>query len=428
MDRGFYLILLAQFLSALADNALFIAAFSLLRTLSAPEWHLSMLLWSFTVSYVVLAPFAGAFADSMHKGRVMLLCNGIKMLGCGGMLIGLPPILSYALVGFGAAAYSPAKYGLITEYLPHNQLVAANGWLEGTTVGAIILGTLLGGWLVGDGASALYAEFAPHTPAPYFAIAALLLLYGVAALINLAIPKLNVVLKPFVLQPAALVRDFSSCWARLWRDPQGQLSMAVTTLFWGAGATMRLVVLNWAAIWLAMNIESSTRLIALVALGTAIGAALAGRYVALARAFAVLPAGVMMGALLITMLMIHNTTAAAIVMIAIGMLGGFFVVPLNAMLQHRGFLLMGAGHSIAVQNFNENLGILVMVGLHAWLVSQFSTPLQAGANDAMQAAFAIGGVPPMYVILTGFGGFVMLSMLYIIRRYRQGLSAGVMHD
>ena len=194
MDFGFYIILLAQFLSALADNALFYAAQALLKEQHAPEWHLSMLLWSFAVSYVVLAPFAGSFADSMHKGRAMMICNGIKLAGCVAMLFGAPPILAYAIVGFGAAAYSPAKYGIITEYLPHEKLVAANGWLEGATVCAIIFGTVLGGVLAGGYATSLIeaSSWGGHISPAEFAIGVITLLYLLAGWLNMYIPQLNV--------------------------------------------------------------------------------------------------------------------------------------------------------------------------------------------------------------------------------------------
>ncbi|WP_028455710.1 lysophospholipid transporter LplT [Chitinilyticum litopenaei] len=430
MDRGFFIILGAQFLSALADNALFFAALALLKEQHAPEWHLSMLLWCFTVSYVVLAPFAGSFADSMHKGRAMMICNGIKLAGCVGMLVGAPPILAYALVGFGAAAYSPAKYGIITEYLPHEKLVAANGWLEGATVGAIIFGTLLGGMLAGAQVSSWLqlTVLSPYFTAAEFAIALIVLLYLAAAWLNMYVPRLNVVLKPLTLQPARLIGEFWHCVKRLWQDPQGQLSLGVTTLFWGAGATMRLVVLNWAIIWLHLSMQQATQLVAMVALGIAAGAVLAGHYIPLKRAFRVLPAGTMMGVLVIIMLFVNQYWLAAVLMFVVGVLSGFFVVPLNAMLQHRGHLLMGAGHSIAVQNFNENIGILVMVGLHALLVKYFSSPVPAGEPEIVQTIFKASGMPPMYIIITGFGLFVAATMIYIQRRYRRGVAAGIMHD
>lgn len=435
MNLGFFIILGSQFLSALADNALFIAALSLLRENNAPEWHLSMLLWSFTVSYVVLAPFAGTFADSMHKGRAMMICNGIKLVGCVGMLVGIPPIIAYAIVGFGAAAYSPAKYGIITEYLPHEKLVAANGWLEGATVCAIIFGTLIGGFLCGEWVDSMLDTHHIYTyvignyiSAPEFAIVTIVILYILAGWLNLYIPKLNVRLKALHLNPKHLAIEFWWCMRRLWRDPEGGLSLGVTTLFWGAGATMRLVVINWAIIWLAYSMEEATRLVAVVAFGVAFGAVIAGRWIPLKKAFSVLPAGICMGLGIVGMLFIHETWIAAIMMFLVGALSGFFVVPLNAMLQHRGYMLMGAGHSIAVQNFNENIGILVMVGAHALLVKYFSTPVNLYSPISVINQFSANGVPPMYGIIIGFGLLVALTMIYITLRYRREQKAGVIHD
>jgi MFS family permease len=423
MDRGFFIILGAQFLSALADNALFIAAISLLKQQHAPEWHLSMLLWCFTLSYVILAPFAGSFADSMHKGRAMMICNGIKLLGCLGMLVGAPPLLAYALVGFGAAAYSPAKYGIITEYLPHEKLVAANGWLEGATVTAIVFGTVLGGLLISPLITPFaYALLPAHwsVQGPQIAIAVIGVVYLLASWLNIYIPKLQVVLKPLSFNPKYLLYEFSECVVKLWRDPKGQLSLGVTTLFWGAGATMRLIVINWAIIWLALSLEQSTQLVAVVALGTALGAGLAGKLIPLKKAFSVLPAGIMMGIVVMCMLAVTHVWMAALLMFIVGVLSGLFVVPLNAMLQHRGYMLMGAGHSIAVQNFNENLGILAMVGIHAMLVKYLSSPVPSGASVNIVKQFtSAGGIPPMHLIIIGFGMFVMLVMAVITWRYNK---------
>jgi len=428
MDRGFFRILGAQFFSALADNALFFAAFALLKERQAPEWHLSMLLWCFTVSYVVIAPYAGSFADSMHKGQAMMLCNGIKLIGCLGMLFGLPPILAYAIVGFGAAAYSPAKYGIITEYLPHEKLVEANGWLEGATVFAIILGTIIGGYLSGDSVKNWLESntYQYQIGSAQFAIVIITLLYILAAIINSQIPKLSTRLKPFHLNPIHQAKEFTWCLKRLWRDPQGQASLAITTLFWGAGATMRLVVLNWAILWLAIDLETATRLIAIVAVGIAIGAVIAGRWIPLAKAFSVMPAGIGMGVLVICMLWVNQISVAALLMLLIGALSGFFVVPLNAILQHRGHQLMGAGHSIAVQNFNENLGILIMVGIHALMVKYFSTPLPANSSALLEIQYAAHGIPPMHSIIVGFGLVVVVCMATIMLRYHCQLKHQIM--
>ncbi|QZA82675.1 lysophospholipid transporter LplT [Deefgea piscis] len=424
MQSGFYKILAAQFFSALADNALFFAALALLKSQHAPEWHLSMLLWGFTVSYVLIAPYAGALADARPKNQVMMLCNGIKLLGCILMGLGASPLLAYALVGLGAAAYSPAKYGLITESLAPKQLVAANGWLESSTVFAIILGTLIGGYLSG---SNINQWLSGNTLGQYlnnsqFTIVIIGGLYSIAALINATIARPNIALKPLHLSPRHQIAEFYDCLKRLWRDPQGQVSLAITTLFWGAGATMRLVVLNWALLWLGIDLESATHLIAIVAVGIAIGALLAGRFVSLPHAFRVMPAGLLMGALLICMLWVNQIALAALLMLLIGILSGFFVVPLNAVLQHRGQLLMGAGHSIAVQNFNENLGILIMVGLHALMIKYLSLPLAPNSSALLQVQYATHGVPPMQMILISFGLMVMLAMATImLHHHRQTL-------
>src|SRR3954469_17153076 len=148
MNRGFYTIMAAQFFSSLADNALLIAAISLLASTNSPAWMTPLLKLFFVLSYVLLAAFVGAFADALPKGRVMFVTNLIKVVGCTLMFFNVHPLLAYAIVGFGAAAYSPAKYGILTELLPPEKLVAANGWIEGLTVASIILGTVMGGALV----------------------------------------------------------------------------------------------------------------------------------------------------------------------------------------------------------------------------------------------------------------------------------------
>lgn len=411
MDRGFYIILLAQFLSALADNALFVAAIALLKEAQSPHYQLSLLLHFFTLSYVFLAPFVGAFADAIPKGRVMLICNGIKFGGCLSMFFGMHPLGAYAIVGFGAAAYSPAKYGIVTEYLPHDKLVAANGWLEGSTVSAIILGTVLGGFLVGPNLVSLLtaANVGTQYSGPMLGIIVITVIYLLAAVVNFYIPRIHADHKPSHLNPVYLVGEFWHCVKLLWKDRQGQLTLGVTTLFWGAGATMRLVVLDWGILSLGLTLEQSTRLVAVVAVGTALGAALAGKLIPLKQAFRVLPAGILMGILVICMLWIDTIWVAGVVMFTVGAMSGFFVVPLNAMLQHRGHLLMGAGHSIAVQNFNENMGILLMVGIHALLVKQYS--------DA-------AGTPPMTTIIIGFGVLVGVVMTFITLLYRYRVKHG----
>ena len=374
MKRGFYTIMAAQFFSSLADNALLVAAISLLRQMSEAAWMTPALKQSFVVSYVVLAPLVGAFADSMPKGKVMLITNGIKIAGCALMLFHVHPLAAYAVVGLGAAAYSPAKYGILTELLPPQQLVVANGWIEGTTVGSIILGVLLGGALVSPRVSTGLLGFdlpgidtGIDTP-PEAAICIIMVAYAIAAGFNWFIPDTGVDHRTPSRNPIALVREFAHCVYLLWRDKLGQISLATTTLFWGAGATLQFIVIDWAARNLGFNLSQASYLQGVVALGIAVGAILAARLVTLRDSVRVLPMGIAMGFVVIVMVLVTQLPIAIVLMIAVGALAGFFVVPMNALLQHRGHVLMGAGHSIAVQNFNENIGILIMVGLYALMV------------------------------------------------------------
>ncbi len=401
MKLGFYIILSAQFLSALADNALLFAAIALLQDLSAPTWHTPVLQEFFVVSYIVLAPFVGAFADALPKGRVMFISNNIKLIGCFAMLAGLNPLYAYGIVGFGAAAYSPAKYGILTEYLPPAQLVAANAWMEGATVAAIVLGAILGGLMLNADISGNILKQLPFLgdiSVAKLAIVLITLLYIAAALANLFIPCIAMDHRPPKRNPLFLLHDFWHSFKLLWRDPLGQVTLAVTTLFWGAGATLRLVILTWAGLVLKYDMQKATQLTAVVAVGIAIGSVLAGRYVKLQDSIKVLPAGIVMGFVVIGMMFVSNPLIAAGLLMVIGGLGGFFVVPMNALLQHRGHLLMGAGHSIAVQNFNENLSILVLLGFYALMD-------RAGW--------------PMNWIIIAFGSFISLSMLAIQIRFRR---------
>jgi LPLT family lysophospholipid transporter-like MFS transporter len=364
MKKGFYTIMSAQFFSSLADNALFVAAVELLKTSGQPEWQRAALVPMFALFYVILAPFVGAFADAVPKGKVMFFSNLIKVVGCLMMLLGTHPLLAYAIVGLGAAAYSPAKYGILTELLPNSQLVKANGWIEGLTIGSIILGVLLGGQLVGHAISHQLLSFdvpminTGIDTAPEAAIASLISLYLVAAVFNLRIPRTEAPLQPLANSMSALVRDFSSCNARLWNDKLGQISLATTTLFWGVSGNLRYIVLAWAAAALGYSTTQASSLVGVVAVGTAVGAVLASLRMRLDQATRVIPLGIMMGVLVIAMNFIHNVWVAAPFLIVLGAIGGFLVVPMNALLQHRGHNLMGAGRSIAVQNFNEQACIL----------------------------------------------------------------------
>ncbi|MBS0510868.1 MAG: lysophospholipid transporter LplT [Proteobacteria bacterium] len=370
MPLGFYIIMAAQFFSALADNALLIVAIALLRDMSAPAEYEPLLKLFFTVSYVGLAAFVGAFADSMPKWRVMLISNTIKIGGCLMLFLGVHPLFAYAVIGLGAAAYSPAKYGILTEYLPHRLLVVANGWIEGLTVGAIILGTVMGGILIRNDVSAWLLSL--HLPLVHSAFEAGVLaigtLYLIAAGFNLYVPDTGVDHKPLKNNPLYLIHDFNHCLKLLWRDKLGQISLAVTTLFWGAGATLQFIVIKWAEHNLGLSLSQASMLQGVVAIGVALGAVLAARFITLRRSVQVIPLGIAMGLVVLVMIGVTDSRVAMVLMVIVGGLAGFFVVPMNALLQHRGHILMGAGHSIAVQNFNENLSILMMTGTYAVLI------------------------------------------------------------
>ena len=392
MKPGFYTIMAAQFCSSLADNALLIAAIALLVELRSPEWMTPLLKLFFVLSYVVLAAFVGAFADSLPKGKVMLITNGIKIIGCATMLFGLHPLIAYAIVGFGAAAYSPAKYGILTELLPPEKLVAANGWIEGLTVSSIIFGTVLGGALINPHLSQWMLGFdlplidtGIDTP-PESAILVIALCYLLAAGFNTHIPDTGARYPHQERNPVRLVIDFAQCFHTLWHDKLGQISLAVTTLFWGAGATLQFIVLKWAENALGLDLSKGAILQAVVAFGVAGGAVLAAARIPLKKSLTILPYGIVMGLLVVVMALFHREyfpvvnfvwfgatvplymIVACVFLIIIGGLAGFYVVPMNALLQHRGHVLMSAGHSIAVQNFNENLSVLGMLCVYAILI------------------------------------------------------------
>ena len=403
MNRTFYIVLTAQFLSALADNALLFAAIGLLMFYNAPEWHQPLLQESFVLPYIVLAPFVGSFADALPKGRVMFLGNALKFLGCVAMLMSVAPLVAYAVVGIGAAIYSPAKYGILTEILPPKHLVAANGWMEGTTVAAIVLGAMIGGQLINSHTASFGLASLGVTrivPPPMFAIGTITGLYLLAAIVNLFIPQVPIDHKLLSRKPGFVVYDFWHSFTLLWKDPLGQVSLAVTTLFWGVGATLRQLIIPWAAFNLAFGLDRATQMTGLVALGIAIGAAIAGKLIRLERSVSVIPAGIAIGFVPIAMIWVHGVAMANTVLLLAGILSGYFVVPMNALLQHRGHLIMGAGHSIAVQNFNENIGILLLIGAYTLMI---------GANLHIHTVMLI------------FGLFISIVMTGLWKRHRNDI-------
>ncbi|MGF7130218.1 LPLT family lysophospholipid transporter-like MFS transporter [Paraburkholderia sp. EB58] len=419
MKRGFYTIIAAQFFSSLADNALLIAAIALLTEQHAPPWMTPVLKLFFVLSYVGLAAFVGAFADAFPKGRVMFGTNLVKVVGCVAMLAGVPPLISYGIVGLGAAAYSPAKYGILTELLPPDRLVAANGWMEGTTVLSIVLGTVCGGILISPHmVQHIMHRAMPFTGhAPRAAILIITAIYLIAAVFNLWIPDTGVRYPPQQHGPIRLAQDFTNCFTVLWKDRIGQISLAVTTLLWGAAQTLQFIVLQWAQHSLGLSLSQASILQAFVAIGVAIGAVIAAAKIPLRRALNTLPVGLAIGGSIFLMAFFSRDLvpvtwvvsigayrvpayiAIACVFLAfIGGLSGFFVVPMNAVLQHRGHVLLSAGHSIAVQNFNENLSILVTLCLYTILVW-----------------FHVSITTTIVI----FSSFVVFVMLLIMRQHRE---------
>ena len=403
MKRGFYTIMAAQFFSSLADNALFVVAVELLRQSGAPSWQPAALVPMFALFYVVLAPFVGALADARPKGNVMFISNAIKVVGCLMMLFGSHPLLAYAIVGLGAAAYSPAKYGILTELLPASQLVKANGWIEGLTIASIILGVLLGGQLVGTVISSNMLSLdlpllntGIDTPAES-AISFLIFVYILAAWFNTRIPLTGVAMRPMPSNKLALLPDFWRCNTALWQDKLGQISLSTTTLFWGVSGNLRYIVLAWSAAALGYSTTQASSLVGVVAIGTAVGAVLASMRMRLDQATSLMPLGLAMGLLVILMNFIDNVWVAAPFLILLGGLGGFLVVPMNALLQHRGHNLMGAGRSIAVQNFNEQACILGLGGFYA---------LSTGLGMS-----AFGAITAFGVVVAGF--------MWVIQRWHQ---------
>ncbi|MFM2448076.1 MAG: hypothetical protein RIS44_526 [Pseudomonadota bacterium] len=392
----------AQFFSALADNALLIVTIALLIEQGLPAWWAPLLKLGFTLSYVLLAPFVGPIADAIPKARLMAWMNGLKAVGVLGLLGGWHPALAFAVVGLAAAIYAPAKYGLVTEWVQPDQLVAANAWFEVSVVGAALLGAVLGGLLVSPWCLAqfgLVGVWSDSLPSVYSgSLMGLLLVYAVAGVLNLGVPDSGATYPPSHQHPQTLVREFWQANRTLWADRDGGLSLAVTTLFWGLGATLQFAVLRWAADVLYLPLDQAAYLQAAVAVGVVVGAGAAGRWVPLHQAHRLLGVGVLLGGLVAAVASSRSLTVALPLLVLVGAAGGLLVVPLNALLQHRGYQLLSAGRSVAVQGFNENASVLVMLGLYALML----------AADMSVVTF-----------ITVFGVAIGLAMALLMVRERQ---------
>jgi hypothetical protein len=373
LQRGFYTLIAAQFLSALADNALLLLVISLLQMQQQAAFWIPLIKVMFTLSYVISGPWVGAWSDNQPKHKVMMQANGIKIVACMALLTGLDPIISFAITGLGAAIYAPAKYGLVTELVSSDQLVHANAWIEVSAVCAALIGFMLGGSLVADlwlhsDAYQYLDKLLPFNQLLSLSIFIVLILYSISALINLLIPDSGKRYEPSNWNLKNVWQSFREDQRKLWSDPLGSISLTVTCLFWGVGAIMQLLVLVWAQSMLDLNLTQSAYLQACSAIGVVIGATLAARYVAINHAPNVLIAGIGLGVLLPLMTIVSDWYLAVLLTIGLGVLGGFFVVPMNALLQARGVKLLSAGRSISVQNSCENSSVLLMLCGYSLLV------------------------------------------------------------
>lgn len=387
----------AQATSGLADNALLIIGLAYLHAQGHPDWWAPLLKFAFTWSYVLLAPAAGGLADTVPKGRLMAWMNGLKLIGAALLGVGVHPVAAFALVGLGAAVYAPAKYGLVTETVAPGRLVQANGWIEVSVVMSVLLGTALGGALV-----ALAPRPGVWLAPLHLALLVVLSLYGLAAWLNRWVPRspareTQVSTDGLWLQVRTGWVRFGRGQRRLWRDPLGGVSLATTTLFWGAAAVMQFAVIHWADQVLGLPLSQAAYLQATVAVGVVVGAALASRRQGLLASVHLLPWGMVLGALLMSVVWIHELVRAVPVLMLCGAVGGYLVVPMNALLQYRGHRLLTPGRSIAVQGFNENLSVLILLAVYAALLRM--------------------GVP-IVLLMSGFGLALMLTMALLIWRTR----------
>ncbi|EGB3621005.1 lysophospholipid transporter LplT [Salmonella enterica] len=378
-SKGMLSVIVAQFLSAFGDNALLFATLALLKAQFYPDWSQPVLQMVFVGAYILFAPFVGQIADSFAKGRVMMVANGLKLAGAAGICLGVNPFVGYTLVGIGAAAYSPAKYGILGELTTGDKLVKANGLMEASTIAAILLGSVAGGVL-----------------ADWHVIAALVacaLAYAGAVAANLFIPKLVAARPGQSWRLSAMTRSFFSACVVLWRNGETRFSLVGTGLFWGAGVTLRFLLVLWVPVALGITDNATpTYLNAMVAVGIVVGAGAAAKLVTLETVSRCMPAGILIGVVVAIFSLQHALLPAYALLLLIGMLGGFFVVPLNALLQERGKKSVGAGNAIAVQNLGENSAMLLMLGLYSLAVLVGVPAVAIGIGFGVLFALAIAAL------------------------------------
>lgn len=378
-SKGMLSVIVAQFLSAFGDNALLFATLALLKAQFYPDWSQPVLQMVFVGAYILFAPFVGQIADSFAKGQVMMVANGLKLAGAAGICLGVNPFVGYTLVGIGAVAYSPAKYGILGELTTGDKLVKANGLMEASTIAAILLGSVAGGVL-----------------ADWHVIAALVacaLAYAGAVAANLFIPKLVAARPGQSWRLSAMTRSFFCACVVLWRNGETRFSLVGTGLFWGAGVTLRFLLVLWVPVALGITDNATpTYLNAMVAVGIVVGAGAAAKLVMLETVSRCMPAGILIGVVVAIFSLQHALLPAYALLLLIGMLGGFFVVPLNALLQERGKKSVGAGNAIAVQNLGENSAMLLMLGLYSLAVLVGVPAVAIGIGFGVLFALAIAAL------------------------------------
>ncbi len=346
-SKPMFALLAAQFLSALADNALLIALIALMKS-AGQAGHISWLQIGFVLPFIVLAPFVGAVADAYPKGRVMLVGNAVKLMGTLLVIANISPVLSYAVVGIGATLYSPAKYGILSQFFHVDKLVKANSWLEGSTIAAILLGVVLGGWLADQSVR--------------IALLSVVAIYVMAAAFNLLIPKIAAEHELQQWKFVKLTAEFAYSLSRLVKDTAAIVSLLGTSLFWGSGATLRLMLFMWVPLALGiMDNQTPANLMGVLSIGIVIGAVIAAKSITLNNVNKVFVAGLLIGPIIMLLSIQHATYSVALLLLLLGAAGGLFVVPLNALLQQRGHITVGAGHALAIQNLFENITMLVLV-------------------------------------------------------------------
>lgn len=375
-SKGMQAVTAAQFLSAFGDNALLFATLALLKAQYYPDWSQPILQMVFVGAYILFAPFVGQVADSFPKGRVMMVANSLKLLGAASICLGVNPFVGYTLVGVGAAAYSPAKYGILGELTTGDKLVKANGLMESSTIAAILLGSVAGGVL-----------------ADWHVLAALgvcALVYAGAVVANLLIPVLPVARPGQSWRFGPMTNNFFGACRSLWQNGETRFSLVGTSLFWGAGVTLRFLLVLWVPVALGITDNATpTYLNAMVAVGIVVGAGVAAKVVTLETVSRCMPAGILIGVGVLFFSLQHALLPAYGLLILIGLLGGFFVVPLNALLQERGKRSVGAGNAIAVQNLGENAAMLMMLGLYSLAIKVGVPVVGVGVGFGTLFALAI---------------------------------------